>query len=457
MEQLDTRIGEWRTAILRGRAVDEADADELEGHLREQIADLEKSGLSGDEAFLIAVGRLGKVDAVTAEFAREHSDRLWKQLAMERTDDDERGGRRPLLTMLGFAALAAVLIQIARVLAITPVDDDMSFFGAPTAAWFMRDVSLFVLPVLAAYFAVQRRMPWPRVAILGAVVAGLALAVNLFPFGPGAATDALIAIHLPVALWLVVGAAYVAGEVRSSARRMDFIRFTGEWAIYYTLLALGGAVLLGLTMLILMPIAPAAVDEVIVWVLPSGAAAGVIVAAWLVEAKKSIVENLAPVLTAIFTPLFAVMLLVSAIGYLAAGIGREFDRDLLIVFDVLLIVVLGLVVYGISARRAGAAPGAMDVIRLVAVSAAVVLDVLVLVSMFVRIGEFGFTPNRVAALGLNILLLVNLAVTAWLIGRLLIGRTGAVRLERWQTGYLPVFGAWVLLVVLALPPVFGFA
>jgi hypothetical protein len=182
-----------------------------------------------------------------------------------------------------------------------------------------------------------------------------------------------------------------------------------------------------------------------------------VVAAWLVEAKKSIIENLAPVLTAIFTPLFAVMLVVSAAVYLIGGIGRDFDRDLLAVFDILLVVVLGLIVYGISARAPGAKAGVMDVIRLVAVAAAIVLDVLVLISMFARIGEFGFTANRVAALGLNVLLLVNLAVTAWLILRLLTGRATIVRLERWQTGYLPVFAAWVALVVLAVPPIFGFA
>jgi hypothetical protein len=455
VEQLDNRIGEWRAAILRGRAVDEADADELEGHLREQIADLETAGLSGDEAFLIAVGRLGKVDQVTAEFAREHSDRLWKQLAMDQRDDDS--GRKPIAIMLGFAALAAVLIQVARILAGQSATGELEFLGTSTAPWFFRDLGLFVLPVLAAYFAVQRRMPWSRVAVLAAIVAVLAIVVNLFPFGDGSATDILIGIHLPVVLWFVVGAAYTGGEVRSHVRRMDFIRFTGEWAIYYTLIALGGAVLMGLTVLILEPIAPEAVDDVLMWVLPSGAAGAVVVAAWLVEAKKSIVENLAPVLTAIFTPLFAAMLVVAAVVYLVGGIGLDFDRNLLTVFDVLLIVVLGLVVYGISARPSGAQTGPMDVIRLVAVVAAIVLDLLVLVSMLLRIGEFGFTPNRVAALGLNILLLVNLAGTAWLIVRQLMGRTDPARLERWQTGYLPVFGVWALLVVLALPPIFGFA
>jgi hypothetical protein len=445
MSTVETQIGEWRAAVLRGGAVDEADADELEGHLREQISDLEASGLSDDEAFLIAVRRLGQVDLITAEFAREHSDRLWKQLAMTHQAGDRR---RPVLVMLGFAVVAAVLVQIARLLAGVPASD---------SPWFMRDVSLFVLPVLAAYFAVDRRMPWARLLPLAGVVAVLALAVNVFPFQTGASTDLLVAIHLPVVLWFVVGVAYVGGDLRSSAARMNFIRFTGEWAIYYALIALGGAVLLALTSMVLAPIAPDAIDEVFVWVLPSGAAGAVIVAAWLVEAKKSIIENIAPVLTAIFTPLFAVMLLVSAIVYAVGGIGREFDRDLLMVFDVLLLVVLGLVVYGISARDRSREAGLADALRLVAVGAAIILDVLVLASMFARVGEFGFTPNRVAALGLNLVLLVNLAVTAWLIARMLAGRAPALRLERWQTGYLAVFAAWVVLVVLALPPLFGFA
>ncbi|MBT2498521.1 hypothetical protein J7E25_05380 [Agromyces sp. ISL-38] len=445
MDSVEQQIDQWRAAVLRGRAVDGGDADELEGHLREQIEDLESAGLSGEEAFLIAVKRLGEVDLITAEFAREHSDRLWKQLAMSHADESER---RPMLTMLGFATATAVLIQVARLLA---------GFPGPSSAWFVRDLSLFVLPVLAAYFAVVRGMPWrPAVGLAGAV-AVLGVAVNVFPFAPGSSTDMLVAIHLPIALWFVVGVAYVGGDVRSAARRMDFIRFTGEWAIYYALIALGGGVLLGLTSLVLTPIAPGAIPEVMTWVVPSGAAGAVVVAAWLVEEKKSVIENLAPVLTAIFTPLFAVMLLVSAIGYLAAGIGLDFDRDLLTVFDVLLLVVVGLVVYGISARDTNRPPGVMDVLRLVAVIAAVVLDVLVLGSMLARVGEFGFTANRVAALGLNVVLLVNLVVTAWLIARLLMGKAPAVRIERWQTGYLPVFAAWVLVVVLVVPPLFGFA
>jgi hypothetical protein len=98
----------------------------------------------------------------------------------------------------------------------------------------------------------------------------------------------------------------------------------------------------------------------------------------------------------------------------------------------------------------------MDRIQLVAVVSALVLDVIVLGAMIARIGDLGFTPNRTAALGLNLVLLVNLAGTAWLSARFLNGRSTFHRLERWQTTYLPVFALWAATVVVVLPPPFGF-
>jgi hypothetical protein len=282
-----------------------------------------------------------------------------------------------------------------------------------------------------------------------------AVVVNLYPYADDAATEALVAAHLPVALWFVVAIPYMGGIVRSHERRMDFARFTGEWFIYYALIGLGGGVLTGLTAAILEP-AGVDPDWVANWVLPAGAAGAVIVAAWLVESKQQVVENMAPVLTMVFTPLFALMLTGAALVYAVTGLGGDFDRELLGVFDALMVVVLGLVLYGISAREPSPAPGWMDRIQLVAVVGALLLDALVLGSMAARIGDLGFTPNRVAALGLNVVLLVNLAVTAWLSLRFLTRRGSFHRLERWQTAYLPVFALWAAAVVVIVPPAFGF-
>jgi hypothetical protein len=182
----------------------------------------------------------------------------------------------------------------------------------------------------------------------------------------------------------------------------------------------------------------------------------VIVAGWLVESKQRVVENMAPVLTMLFTPLFAVMLAAAAVVYTITGFGGAFDRELLGVFDALLVVVLGLVMYGMSARDPSASPGWMDRIQLVTVVSALFLDVVVLGAMIARIGELGFTPNRTAALGLNLVLLVSLAGTAWLSTRFLSGRDTFHRLESWQTNYLPVSALWAAMVVVVLPPLFAF-
>jgi hypothetical protein len=445
MESVESQIAEWRAYVAEAPGVNGRDVDELEDHLRHQIAELNAAGLTDDEAFLVAVKRMGDLDGLSREFAREHSGRLWKQLIL-RGDDEPALAPSGWVETLLFAVAAAVAIQVARLAADFPEEEPN---------WFFRNLSLFVLPFLGAYFAHRRQLDARGWALTAVPFALAALVVNVYPWGADSATEALVALHLPVVLWFAVAYPYMGGTLRSHERRMDFVRFTGEWFIYYVLIALGGGVLMGLTALILEPtgVDP---DRIAEWVLPSGAAGAVIVAAWLVESKQRVVENMAPVLTMLFTPLFAVMLAGAAVVYAVTGLGDAFDRDLVSVFDALLVVVLALVLYGMSARDPSESPGWMDRIQLVAVVSALALDVMVLGAMIARIGDLGFTPNRTAALGLNLVLLVNLAGAAWLSARFLTGRTRLHRLERWQTTYLPLFALWAATVVVILPPLFAF-
>jgi hypothetical protein len=445
VQGLESRIAEWRAYVVGAPGLNGHDVEELEDHLRLQITELSAAGLTSDEAFLIAVKRMGDVDGLSREFAREHSGRLWKQLVAS-GDELQASAWSGWPTTLAFAVAAAVAVQVARLAAGFPGEE-------PT--WLARNASLFVLPFLAAYFAHRRELDtrcWVRSLapfLLAAVV------VNAYPWSQDSATEALVAIHLPVVLWFAVAYPYMSGTILSHERRMDFVRFTGEWFIYYVLIALGGAVLMGLTAAVLEPTG-VDVDRVAAWVIPSGAAGAVMVAAWLVESKQRVVENMAPVLTMLFTPLFALMIACATVVYVATGLGDAFDRELVGVFDALLLVVLALVLYGMSARSSSASPVPMDGIQLVAVAGALVLDVLVLGTMIARIGDLGFTPNRTVALGLNVVLLVDLVGAGWLSARFLAGRSGLGRLERWQTSYLPVLALWATAVVVILPPLFAF-
>ena len=447
MNDVELQIAEWRAFVAKTPAVNGHDVDELEAHLRDQMADLDAAGLAADEAFLVAVKRMGDLDMLSREFAREHSARLWKQLVLNGEEDRAASTSTGWLSALSFALAAAIVIQVARLVAGFPDDEP---------AWFARNLSLFVLPFLAGYFALRRRIDTRHWILTAVPFAVAAIVVNLYPFGTDSDTEVLAALHLPVVLWFVVAYPYMGGTVRSHERRMDFVRFTGEWFIYYVLIALGGGVLVGLTGLILEPIGSDLPEHVAEWVLPSGAAGAVIVAAWLVESKQQVVENMAPVLTMLFTPLFALMLTVAVVTYAVYSVGGDFDRELLGVFDALLVVVLGLVLYAMSAREPAKPPGLMDRIQLLTVASALVLDLMVLGAMVARIGDLGFTPNRAATLGLNLVLLVNLAVAAWLSMRFIAGRSTFHRVERWQTTYLPIFALWAAAVVVVLPPIFGF-
>jgi hypothetical protein len=175
-----------------------------------------------------------------------------------------------------------------------------------------------------------------------------------------------------------------------------------------------------------------------------------------VEAKQSVIENMAPVLTRLFTPLFASVLLVFLVTVVWTGRGVDIERNMLIAFDLLLVVVIALLLYSASARDAQSPPDMFDVVQVVLVVSALLTDAVALWAIAVRITEFGFSPNRVAALGENVILLVNLTWSAMLYVRFLRGRGSFSGLERWQTNYLPVYAVWAAVVVIVFPPLFRY-
>lgn len=447
---LEPQFAQWRHYVQRRKTLRPSDADELESHLRDSVDGLVAVGLSPDEAFLVAVKRMGGLDELSREFAREHSERLWKQLVLTGETagpaTDTRS-RRDLTVMVVCAVGAAVSVKLPELFGVG-LRDDFFFYG--------RNLSLFALPWLAAYLAWRRRARPALVGILAALFVVGAVAANAYPLTHTSQSVAITAIHLPIALWIAVGLAYVADEWRSSRRRMDFVRFTGELAIYFSLIGLGGGVLVAFMVGTFRAIG--ILPDVFIgqWLLPCGAMAAVVVAGWLVEAKQSVIENIAPVLARLFTPLFTAALLAFVVAVGWSGTGLHVDRDTLIIFDLLLVVVLGLLLYSISARDPLAPPGVFDRLQLALVVSALAVDVLVLLEITDRISGYGTTPNKAAALGENVILLANLAWSAWLLVKLVRRRAPFAALERWQTGYIPVYAVWAWIVVLVFPPLFHY-
>jgi hypothetical protein len=458
-QPLEEQIAQWRAYLRRRQGLHGPDVEELEGHLRDQLVALTDAGLSGDEAFLVAVKRMGSLDALSREFARAHSERLWKQMVIAGdADKPAKTGRAEILVVLSLAVAAALAVKVPALfgLRLSPNEEVPPFY--------FRNASLFVFPLLAVYFMWKRGWNAMIGLWLALPFAAGAVFANVYPWETGfvdnapkgSDTQVLTILHLPIALWLAVGFAYVRGRWFDDGGRMNFVRFSGELAIYYVLIALGGGVVTGFTFMMFSAIDMNPEWFVGPWLIPCGAAGAVIIGSWLVEAKQSVIENMAPVLTRLFTPLFTILLLAFLATMAWTGNPINVKREVLIGFDLLLAVVVGLVLYAASARDPQAPPDFFDGLQLLLVVSALVVDGVALAAIAARISEFGFTPNRVAALGENLILLVNLAWTAWLYASFLRRRGSFAALERWQIAYLPVYAVWAALVVVMFPPVFGY-
>jgi hypothetical protein len=446
---LEEQIAQWRAFVSRRQALHGPDVEELEGHLRDELVALTETGLAGDEAFLIAVKRMGNLDALSREFARAHSERLWKQLVMSPDAADEATtASTEMFVVLGLALAAAIAIKVPALFGLRPDGVHEMFY--------LRNASLFVLPLLTVYFIWKRGSGLARGLRLALPLAAGAVFANIFPFRTAGDTQILTVLHLPIALWLVVGFAYVGRRWFADGGRMNFVRFSGELAIYYVLLAIGGGVLIAFTIMLFESIGLNAEWLVGGWIVPCGAAGALIIGSWLVEAKQSVIENMAPVLTRLFTPMFTLLLLAFLATMAWTGKPIDVKREVLIGLDLLLVLVVGLVLYAASARDPQAPPDFFDGLQLLLVVSALIVDVVALAAIAARISEFGFTPNRVAALGENLILLVNLTWSAWLYARFLRHRGSFSSLDRWQIAYLPVYSVWAAVVVVVFPPLFGY-
>src|SRR5262249_38901496 len=144
------------------QALKPIDVEELETHLRDQLSALVDAGLSPDEAFLVAVKRIGDLNALSREFALEHAERLWKQLVLPTEESGRDDEARELGVAVGLAVLAACAVKVPELFG-------RHILQPGAAGFYARNFSLFAFPLLIAYFVWKRRATknlWWSLALL---------------------------------------------------------------------------------------------------------------------------------------------------------------------------------------------------------------------------------------------------------------------------------------------------
>ena len=265
----------------------------------------------------------------------------------------------------------------------------------------------------------------------------------------------LSSIHLPLFLWAVLGFGYV-GNIWNNQKRLEFLRYNGDLVIMTTLLVIAGGILtaitIGLFKLIGFKIEKFYFDYIAVF----GAAALPIIATYLTQTNPQLVNKVSPVIAKIFSPLVLIMLVVYMVAIFYSGKDPYQDRDFLMIFNVLLIGVMAIILFSVAESLKKNENRTSRFILLALSIVTIIVNAVALSAILFRISEWGITPNRLAVLGGNILILTNLLLVTFKLFKNVTKKADIVKVENAISGFLPIYILWTVVITFIFPLIFQF-
>jgi len=347
--------------------------------------------------------------------------------------------------------LVVVLGLIAGALNQIPITlDEMEIIH-----WTPRFIPFILFMSLSAYFLIMRRRTTKEIlaVVIPAGAAMLFLATRPNDFD--SATLVLTYLFIPVLWWSLLGLSFMGGFWGDAKSRIEFLRYNGELIIYTAVILLGGMVLTGVTMA-LFGIAGLDIGEWYMrYVVTTGVAAAPLVGTLLVDQVVGDRFKLAPILAKVFTPLFLITVVVFIGGTLTPSLSPSSDREFLLILNVLLLVVLTLTILVIAERGKKSRLGASDIMTTGLILVTLVINMMALTAVMSRISTFGFSPNKLALLGTNLIVFWHLLGFAFFYLRAWLKRTDAETIKSWIVNHhIPVYTGWAVIVAIGFPFVF---
>ena len=370
---------------------------------------------------------------------------FWHERLHYESEDINWGTSRELLIVILAALLAGF---IAKIPAIFHIDEE--FF-------YPRNIGFIFLPLLTAYFAWKNNLQPKHLAVIGGLLLISLIYINLLPDSTKSDTLVLACIHLPLLLWLVLGSAFVGNHLKNLDKRLDYLRYNGDLIVMTTLILISGGIMTGLTIGLFSLIGLDIRQLYFEYVGIFGLAAAPIVGTYLTQTNPQLVNKVSPVIAKIFSPLVLLMLVIYLVAILYSGKDPYNDRDFLIIFNLLLIGVMAIIFFSVaeSSKTTGSANTATWVLFLLS-AVTIVVNGIALSAIVFRIAEWGLTPNRLAVLGSNLLMLLNLFFITIQLYKALTRQSGTVAVGRSIAVFLPVYTIWAMIVIFLFPLMFGF-
>lgn len=368
----------------------------------------------------------------------------WNERLNFETEEISWGSNNELRFVIVASVIAGIISKIPEL------------FDVSTDFFYSRNIGFIIFPILTVYFT-WKLVPETKILVIAFSVILLSIVyINILPNDTESDTLILSCIHLPLVLWSVLGFIFVGNNFRNNQRRLDFLRYNGDLIVMTTIIVIAGILLSAISM-VLFEIIDIPVDEFYFqYVAIIGMAASPIVATYLVQTNPQLVNKVSPIIAKVFTPLVLFTLIIYLIAVIGSGKDPYNDREFLLVFNILLIGVMAIILFAISERSKNNT-GKIGTLMLLELSiVTIIINGIALSAIIFRISEWGFTPNRLAVLGGNILILTNLILVTINLIKTIKDNNAIQKVENSITSFLPVYSVWSVIVTFVFPLIFNF-
>lgn len=383
-------------------------------------------------------------DLLYPEIKENISAQIWNQRLNFERDEISWGKTNELKFVILLSLLAAFLAKLP------------DFMGISPEYFYPRNISFIVFPLLIIYFAWIQKVNIKKMFVVSVIVFIVVIYMNILPDNNDSHTLILACIHIPLFLWTLLGYIFIDGSLNNYQRRIDYLRFNGDLVVMTAIILIAGVVLsvvsMGLFSMIDVNIREFYFKNVIV----SGLAASPIIGTYIVRTNPQIVNKVSPVIARVFTPLVLVTLIVYLAAVIISGKDLYNDREFLIVFNLLLIGVMAIILFSIAETSKGS-ESKTGVYMLSGLSVlTIIVNGIALSAIVFRISEWGISPNKLAVLGGNILILINLLIVTYRLFKTIKDKNEIDNVEKSIVSFLPVYSLWTALVIFVFPVLFKF-
>jgi len=377
-----------------------------------------------------------------------YKDKLGLQVWNERLNYESEklalGGKNEISAVI-------ILILVGGLIANIP-----NLTGINEESFFSKNIPLIIFPILSAYFIWIQKIEFNKIwfPIIAIIIS--AIYVNLIPNYNKSDSTMLVGIHLPMFLWSILGYAYIGAKLNDHPRKIEFLKFNGDLIIMCGIILLSCMVFtlitFGLFELINIKIEENYFRYFAIWWI----AAIPMIATFLLQNNPQLINKVSPIIAKIFTPLVFINLFIYLTAVIYTGKYPYNDRNLLLVFNVLLIGVMALILFSV-AEAGKNNKGLFTLYILFGLSIlTIIINSIALSAISFRILQYGMTPNRIAVLGGNILIFIHLLMVSLKLFKSVRNKAKIEEVETSIAQFLPIYSIWTTIIVFILPFIFHY-